>query len=155
VTVLIVGPHFGHFIAEVFPVPRAVEHLWPVLRPVFIFVTFVTGLEVVYYLGPNAKHSFFSTLPGAAFAISIWLIGSSGLNYYLSRVSNYNTTYGSMGAIIGLMLWFYITALAILIGAELNAEGAKQRAANAAAKSPAQPENSLAGAVPAAVKPQA
>jgi membrane protein len=53
------------------------------------------------------------------------------LSYYLSHITNYSVTYGSMGAIIGLMLWFYITALAILIGAELNAELAKQRAAGA------------------------
>jgi membrane protein len=157
VLLLIVGPHFGHFLAEVFPVPRAVEHLWPVIRPVFIFITFVTGLEVIYYLGPNAKHSFISTLPGAAIAVSIWLIGSWGLNYYLSNFTNYNATYGSMGAIIGLMLWFYITGLAILIGAELNAELAKQRAADARQQMPEQ-ETPLVASVPvasAAVKPQA
>jgi membrane protein len=157
VLLLIVGPHFGHFLAEVFPVPRAIEHLWPVIRPVFIFITFVTGLEVIYYLGPNAKHSFFSTLPGAAIAVSIWLIGSWGLNYYLSNFTNYNATYGSMGAIIGLMLWFYITGLAILIGAELNAELAKQRAADALHQMPEQqtPVPAAVPATPATVKPQA
>ena len=94
---------------------------------IFIFITFVTGLEFVYYLGPNCEHSFLSTLPGAVFAIAIWLLGSSVLNFYLGHLSNFNATYGSMGAMIGLMLWFYITALAILVGAELNAELAKTR----------------------------
>jgi len=105
-----------------------IEHLWPILRVALIGATFVTGLEFVYYLGPNSRHSFFSTLPGAVLAIAIWLVGSAGLNYYLSHLSNYNATYGSMGALIGLMLWLYITALAILIGAELNAELTKLRA---------------------------
>ncbi len=158
VVLLIVGPHFGTFLADVFPVPHAVDHLWPVIRPVFVFGSFVTGLEVIYYLGPNCKHSFFSTLPGAAFAIAIWLIGSWGLSFYLSNFTNYNATYGSLGAIIGLMLWFYITALAILIGAELNAELAKQLAADAAMESPAPQEKPLTGPVaanPAAVKPPA
>jgi membrane protein len=127
VLLLVVGPHFGHFLSEVFPIAGAIEHLWPVFRVAFIFVTFVTGLEFVYYLGPNCRHSFFSTLPGAVFAICVWLIGSAGLSYYLAHLSNYNATYGSMGAVIGLMLWFYLTAVAILTGAELNAELAKQR----------------------------
>ena len=158
VLLLIGGPHFGHFLTEIFPVPHAVDHLWPVVRPVLVFITFVTGLEFIYYLGPNAKHSFISTLPGAAISISIWLIGSWALSFYLSNFTNYNATYGSMGAIIALMLWFYITALAILMGAELNAELAKQRAADAAHEIPAQPETPLAtpvAATPAAVKPPA
>lgn len=155
VLVLIVGPQFGHFLAEVFPVSH-VELLWPIFRPVFIFVTFVVALELVYYLGPNCRHSFLSTLPGAAFAISMWLIGSWGLNYYLSRITNYNATYGSMGAIIGLMLWFYITALAILIGAEFNAERAKQSTSGLVCELPPKPGKPLAKPLPtAAVKPQA
>lgn len=159
VLLLIVGPHFGHFLTEVFPVPQVVEHLWPVFRRVFVFVSFIAALEVVYYLGPNCKHSFLSTLPGAAFAISIWLIGSAVLTFYLSNISNYNATYGSMGALIGLMLWFYLTALAVLIGAELNAELAKQRAGGILCELPPQPQKPLAAPVPAAsaaaVKPPA
>lgn len=150
VILLIVGPHFGHFLSEVFPIPLAIEHLWPLFRLVFIFVTFVTGLEVVYYLGPNCRHSFLSTFPGAIFAITIWLVGSSVLSYYLSHISNYNVTYGSMGAVIGLMLWFYITGVAILIGAELNAELAKQRAGGVMCELPPHPEKPIAGPLPAA-----
>jgi membrane protein len=146
---LLLGPHFGHFLGEVFPIPHAIEHLWPALRVVFIFVAFVTSLEFVYYLGPNCRHSFFSTLPGAIFAIAAWLVGSSGLSYYLSHLSNYNVTYGSMGAVIGLMLWFYITALAILIGAEMNAELAKQRMGAIVCELPPHPEKPITGTVPA------
>ena len=150
VLLLIVGPHFGHLLTEVFPIPPLIEHLWPTFRMVFIFVTFVTGLEFVYYLGPNCRHSFFSTLPGALFAITIWLLGSSCLSYYLGHISNYSVTYGSMGAIIGLMLWFYITGLAILIGAELNAELAKQRASALVCPLPPRPEKPVTGPVAAA-----
>ena len=150
VFLLIVGPHFGHFLAEIFPAVNAVVHLWPIFRRLFIFFTFVAGLEVVYYLGPNSRHSFISTLPGATFSVSIWLVGSACLNYYLSHFSNYNVTYGSMGAIIGLLLWFYLTALAILIGAEVNAELAKLRAAAGLREIPPHPEKPVAGTVPAA-----
>jgi membrane protein len=124
---LLAGPHFGHFVNEVFPIPHAIELFWPVLRVVLTGATFVAALELVYYLGPNCRHSFFSTLPGALLAIGIWILGSIGLDYYLEHLSNYNATYGSMGAVIGLMLWLYLTALAILIGAELNAELVKRR----------------------------
>jgi membrane protein len=105
--------------------------VWPVLRLTINFVTFVAGLEIIYYLGPNARHGFRSTIPGAVLAIAVWFLGSWGLSFYLGHLSNYNATYGSMGALIGLMLWFYLTALAILLGAELNAERAKQKARDA------------------------
>jgi membrane protein len=118
----IVGPHFGRLLREFFFLPLSVEQLWPVLRLAITFLTFVAGLEIVYYLGPNARHSFVSTLPGAVLATAVWLVGSSGLSFYLAHLSNFNATYGSMGALVGLMLWFYLTALAILLGAELNGE---------------------------------
>ncbi len=82
----------------------------------------------MYYLGPHARHSFWSTLPGAAVAVGMWFLGSFSLSFYLSHLSNYNKTYGSLGAVIALMLWLYVSSLAVLIGAELNAELGKLRA---------------------------
>jgi membrane protein len=152
VILLIAGPHFGHFISEIFPATHAFEYLWPILRLTLIGATFVTALELIYYLGPNCRHSFLSTLPGAVIAIVIWILGSAGLNYYLSHFSNYNATYGSMGAIIGLMLWFYMTAVAILIGAELNAELTKRKALLRSLEiaSEPQPKTKAEGPIPAA-----
>jgi membrane protein len=123
----VIGPEFGHLLRHIFILPPGLEHTWPAVRLAINFVTFVVGLELIYYLGPNARHSFRSTLPGAMLAIAVWIVGSWGLSYYLGHLSNYSATYGSMGALIGLMLWFYLTALAILLGAELNAERAKYR----------------------------
>lgn len=123
----IAGPNFGHYLRQAFFLPLGFEHFWPVLRLTITFFTFVTGLEIIYYLGPNARHTFKSTIPGAIFAIAAWFLGSSALSFYLAHLSNYSLTYGSMGALIGLMLWFYLTSLAILLGAELNAEWAKAR----------------------------
>ena len=123
----ILGPKFGHLLRETFLLPPGVEHLWPVIRLAITFFSFVAGLELIYYLGPNARHSFVSTLPGAVLAIALWFLSSSGLSFYLDYLSNYNASYGSMGAFMGLMLWFYLTALAILLGAELNAERVKSQ----------------------------
>lgn len=127
----ILGPHFGHFLQEYLSLPLSIAHLWPALRLAITFVTFVAALEVIYYWGPNAHHSFASTLPGAVLAIAVWFLSSWALSFYLSNISNYNAIYGSMGALIGLMLWFYFTALAILLGAELNGEHAKYKARRA------------------------
>lgn len=125
---LIAGPHFGHFLSQFFPMPRPFEHIWPILRLALTFFAFFFSLELIYYLGPNVKHSLSSTQPGALCAIAIWFLGSTALSFYLNHFSNYNATYGSMGALVCLMLWFYLTAMAILIGAELNAELAKRKA---------------------------
>ena len=123
----IVGPHFGHFLQQYVSTPLPVARLWPMLRLLITFLTFVAALELIYYLGPNARHTFVSTLPGAVLAIAVWLLSSAGLSFYLNHFSNYNTTYGSMGAMVGLMVWFYLTGLAILLGAELNGERAKYK----------------------------
>jgi membrane protein len=123
---LLAGPHFGHFLIEYFSFPPAFGHLWPALRIVITFATFVATLELVYFLGPNTRQKFSRTLPGAVLAISIWIPGSAGLTFYLNHFAHYNIAYGSLGAVVGLMLWFYVTSLAVLIGAELNAERAKR-----------------------------
>jgi membrane protein len=124
---LIAGPHFGHFLASIFPIPSSFERMWPLIRVATVFITFVVGLELVYFLGPNRKQRFGSTLPGSIVAIALWFTGSAGLAFYLNHFAHYSRLYGGMGAVIGLMFWIYLTALAILIGAETNAELAKRR----------------------------
>jgi len=124
---LIAGPHFGHFLGEIFPIPALFERMWPLIRLATVFVTFVVALELVYFLAPNMKQRFTSTLPGAVVAIALWFTGSAGLAFYLNHLAHFSRMYGGMGAVIGLMFWMYLTALAILIGAEASAELAKRR----------------------------
>lgn len=126
--IYIAGPHFGHLLRDYLSLPLPLAHLWPLLRLVITFVAFVAALELIYYLGPNTRLHFGATLPGSVLAIGIWFLSSWGLGFYLEHLSNYNSTYGSMGALIALMLWFYFTALAILLGAELNGERTKYSA---------------------------
>lgn len=124
---LLAGPHFVHFVGQIVPVPAAFEKMWPLIRFVTVFVGFVLALELVYFLGPNMRQRFTSTLPGAIVAIGLWFAGSFGLAFYLNHLAHYSRLYGGMGAVIGLMFWIYLTALAILAGAEINAELAKSR----------------------------
>jgi membrane protein len=131
---VIAEPRFGHMLTLVFPIPREFGHLWPLLRPVLTFVTFLSAVVLLYKLGPNSRHSLLSTLPGAIFAVFAWFGGSAGFTFYVSHFAHYNTMYGSLGAVIVLMLWFYIIGLAVLIGAELNAELLKGSRASESAK---------------------
>jgi membrane protein len=124
---LLAGPDFGHFLGTVIPIPAPLEGMWPSIRVATVFVAFVVALELVYFLAPKRKQRFTSTLPGAIVAIALWFAGSAGLSFYLNHFAHYSRLYGGMGAVIGLMLWTYLTALAILIGAEANAELAKRR----------------------------
>lgn len=124
---LLAGPHFAHFLGQIVPIPPPVERMWPLIRFGIIFIGFVLALEIVYFLGPNMRQHFKSTLPGAIVAIAFWFAGSFGLAFYLNHLAHFSRLYGGMGAIIGLMFWIYLTALVILAGAELNAELAKRR----------------------------
>ncbi len=122
-----VGPQAMRFIAEVMALPHSFLLIWGPLRAVLMFVLVVTNVMLLYHIGPNRRTRFKTALPGAAFAVSIWFLGSMILDFYLGHFSNYSATYGSLGAIIILMLWLYLTTVSILIGAELNAELWKRR----------------------------
>ncbi|MEH7479922.1 YihY/virulence factor BrkB family protein [Neobacillus drentensis] len=84
---------------------------------IILFLIF-TGL---YWIAPNVKIKCRSAFPGAAFATVGWIISSIGLTFYVGNISNYSLTYGSIGAIIVLMIWLYISAFIIIIGGEINA----------------------------------
>jgi membrane protein len=119
---IIAGPHFGHFLTDMFPIPRAFGDIWPSLRLATIFVTFVVAVEAQYFLAPNCRQRFANTLPGALVAVFGIFLSSAVLAYYFNHFANYNKTYGSLGAVIILMVWFYVVALLFVVGAEWNAE---------------------------------
>lgn len=84
---------------------------------IILFLIF-TGL---YWIAPNVKLKCRSAFPGAVFATVGWIISSIGLTFYVGNISNYSLTYGSIGAIIVLMIWLYISAFIIILGGEINA----------------------------------
>ncbi len=119
---LIAGPHVLGFLSNAIPIPKVFALVWPPVRIALLFITFVAIVMILYTLGPNRKVAFKTALPGAAVSVIFWFLGSVGLGWYVSRISNYSATYGSLGAIIILMLWLYLTFVVLLVGAELNAE---------------------------------
>ncbi|MFL5287598.1 MAG: YihY/virulence factor BrkB family protein [Rhodopila sp.] len=83
---------------------------------------FFVAVALLYRFGPSRAPPRRPRIkPGAALATALWLIASEGLSFYVSRLSSFGATYGSLGAIIGVMMWFYVSAYAVLLGAELNA----------------------------------
>jgi membrane protein len=97
---------------------------WPLLAGLLI-----AGLAVLYRYAPDrdgAKWRWVTT--GSIAATAIWLLGSVALSIYASMAGKFEETYGSLGAVIVLMLWLYVSALAVLVGAELNAEMEHQTA---------------------------
>ena len=91
---------------------------WPVM-----FVLVIAGLAVLYRYGPSlrlAKWRWISI--GSIFAASAWLAVSSLFSWYLGNFANYNATYGALGAVVGLMMWMWLSAIVVLVGAELNSE---------------------------------
>lgn len=91
----------------------------PVLMVLFVTLAF----SVLYRFGPARQEARWHWVtPGAVVSTVLWLIASFGFSYYVGHVASYDTTYGPLGAVIGIMMWFFVTAYVVLIGAELNAE---------------------------------
>ncbi len=87
-----------------------------------LVLLFAAAVALLYRVGPSRERPAHAlTLPGAGAATAIWLLASGALSFYISHLSTFGATYGSLGAVVGIMLWFYISAYAALFGAELNA----------------------------------
>ena len=81
------------------------------------------ALSLLYRFGPSRRApSWHWVTPGSVVATVLWLIVSALFSYYVQHLASYDSTYGPLGAVVGVMMWFYVSALAVLVGAELNAE---------------------------------
>jgi membrane protein len=89
-----------------------------------MLVVLVSGtIALLYRFGPSRRPPINQRIfPGTALATALWLIASEALSVYVSRIASFGTTYGSLGAVVAVMLWFYLSAYAVLLGAELNAQ---------------------------------
>jgi membrane protein len=91
---------------------------WPLM-----FLMLMIALAVLYRFGPSRREARWKWLSiGSLSASVLWIAGSAALSWYLSSFGNYNATYGSLGAAIGLMMWMWMSAIIVLLGAELNSE---------------------------------
>lgn len=141
--VMILGPRFADWLALQIHVRHSVVVLWPFLDWVIAVGATILTVEIIYYLAPNVRQRFGATLPGAAFAVGSWLGLSYLLGVYFRNFAHYDLVYGTLGAFVVFMTWFYWISFALLVGAELNSEIAKESSEGPLpAKIPApQPEN--------------
>lgn len=123
--VVLVLPVFGstiiNMIEYVVPLSESFESLINLLRWVVALAVLVIVLTTLYRFAPNKQYPFRQVIPGAVSATIIWLAISLGFSFYVSNFGNYSATYGSLGGVIILMLWLYLTGLTLVIGGEINA----------------------------------
>jgi membrane protein len=96
---------------------------WPVLAAVFVLM-----IGLLYYVSPNVKlRGFKWVTPGSIVALVVWVVASAAFAFYVSNFGSYNKTYGTLGGLVALLVWFWITNMAILFGHQLNAERERSR----------------------------
>lgn len=118
---VVAGPELADKIADSVGLGAAFRWTWKILQWPVVFALIVTGFGLVYYFGPDVEQEWKWITPGAVFATVIWLVASLGFRWYVGAFANYQKTYGAIGAAIVALLWFYMSGVAILIGAEMNA----------------------------------
>jgi membrane protein len=122
---LVIGPKIAATIAGVVGLGDAFTTAWNILRWPAALLLVLVGVSLVYYLAPPVQQRWHWVTPGSVVAVVGWLAASAGLRAYVAQFANYNATYGSIGGVILLLLWLYLTGLMLLLGAEVNAEIAK------------------------------
>ena len=121
VGLMLIGPRLVERIAELVSLDELFVVLWGWLRFPVALLLLAVVLSVTYRFSPDAKQRFRSVVLGAALAVVLWAISSVGFSFYLANVANYGVTYGSLGAAVGLLLYLYLSASVVLLGAEVNA----------------------------------
>jgi membrane protein len=119
---VLVGPTLATALAERVNLGPAFEWTWKILQWPVLFGLASFGIALIYYFAPDVEQEWIWLTPGSTFATTLWLAASLGFKYYVANWGNYTETYGLIGAVMILLLWFYISGLVLLIGAEMNAE---------------------------------
>lgn len=117
------GGQLGEFVAARVGLGAAFTLTWKILQWPVAFGAMFLAFSLIYYFAPNLKNpDWYWITPGAVVGVLVWIVASVGFSVYLKFFNSYSKTYGSLGAVIILMLWFYLTGMAILIGGEVNSE---------------------------------
>jgi membrane protein len=121
------GRAIGEYLFSFIGLSEDFISVWGTLRWVISSVIFFIVLSALYLLAPSKRVYFKHVYIGAIFATVFWQLTSLAFSFYVSSFSNYSATYGSLGGVIILMLWFYLSAMIIIIGGEINALVEKRR----------------------------
>ena len=118
---MVVGPEAMQWLAHYVGLERPFVVLWALLRWPVALLLLTLAVAVIYYVAPDFEQDFRFITPGAVISVLVWVGGSLAFDYYVRNFADYNATYGSVGAVIVLLLYFYISAAVLLFGAEVNA----------------------------------
>ena len=119
---VLAGPALADAAARAFGLGTAFSWTWAILQWPVAFALISVAVGLVYYFGPDAEQEWVWVSPGAVLATSLWLLASLLFRLYAASFGNYQATYGALGGVVVLLLWMYMTGLAIVVGAEVNAE---------------------------------
>jgi membrane protein len=122
ISLVLVGPAVAERLAVGLGLGNAFKWAWWILQWPLILALVATGVGLIYYFAPDAEQEWVWITPGSVIATMLWLALSLLFRWYVANFGSYNETYGSIGAIIVLLTWLYLTGLAILFGAEINSE---------------------------------
>jgi membrane protein len=120
---LIFGPQIEEYVGRALGVESALGYVWWVAQWPIVVVGLLAAFAALLYLGPDLdrpRWRFFTA--GSAVAAAIWILGSGAFAFYTAHFSSYNKTWGSLSAVIAMLTWLWLSSLALLFGAEVNAE---------------------------------
>lgn len=118
---IVAGQMIQEHLAQWFGRSGVMLQFFSVIRWLVIALFLLLGFALTYYFGPNVEQKFRFITPGSVIGLILLVLASLTFNYYITNFSDYNATYGSIGAVIVLMLWLYIAGFVILLGSEINA----------------------------------
>ena len=121
-TLVIAGPELAEKVATWLHLGNTFALTWKIVQWPVVLALVITAVAIVYYFAPDAEQEFVLITPGAVFATILWIAASIGVRFYVANFGNYNETYGTLAGVMILLLWFYVSGLCILMGAEMNAE---------------------------------
>jgi membrane protein len=122
VALVLTGPIVDQ-VAEPLGISSTVTDVWDIAKWPVMVVVVLTIIAVLYYSTPNVKlRGFKWVTPGSVFALVVWVLASAAFALYVANFSSYDKTYGALGGVVVMLMWLWITNLALLFGQELNAE---------------------------------
>jgi membrane protein len=120
---VIAGGRIAEGLAAAYGLGGAFPLAWKIIQWPVVLACMILAFALIYYFAPDFHEQAWKWLtPGAAIGVALWLIVSIAFRVYLHFFDSYSATYGSLGAVIILMLWLYFTGAAVLIGGEINSE---------------------------------
>jgi membrane protein len=125
---LVLGPVISNWIGKALAIQGAIGWIWWIAQWPLLLAGLLAAFATVLYLGPNVDHPRWKFItPGSVIALLVWLFASGLFAVYTSMFSSYNKTWGSLAAVIVMLTWLWLTGLALLFGAEVNAEAERSR----------------------------